>query len=906
MPDTTDHVRPAASRSAASARALATAVAQEVRWAPATLLVIAAAALGAERAVADFSWFALLAIAALLRAALGAIAQFQPDHWRPGAGVAIPYATAYAAEIGGWTMLLLTAPGWLAQGAAAIAVSLLFAALALGREPRFWSVYVLGWLAAGVIVGLRVGFAPPALFAIGAAVLLFCAWLGVFLRWRGPHRGASSVLARASGSSDAGRGVQSPAALDSPRAAPAARGDAAVEAERFADWIGGATARPWYRDQHGSLFLPPEFSLPEQALAPEIFPLQPLVAPVERPAVQREFAAALRAGAVFDMCMTLVDRHGASVDARVTCAARPARPQPILVGTLALAQGDAATDPALLARLPTLVWRLDAQADVVQLHGADPLRWGARLATVDVPTAWRECFDVVEPTRHDLQLAIAKALEGKPTFDLVNRRRTVSGGQVVLRSHVVPDVRHGASGASRHGALVLDTIASPQQLSEIDRLRREKAQYQTLIDASASLIWTCDERFRFTFVSRRASEETYGYQPVELVGQSITKLLADDIDQTQARKTLAALRVGRHLRNEEMIHRTHQGEHVYVSVSAAPVKSADGSFNGAAGMNADLTELKQREQRLLDTLRVERTILDSAGQAIAVVRDGRAVRCNEAFLRLLQVQPGPLARTPLGEFLANPADWKELVAQADLARGDDRPAVREVQVKRTFRPGRQELAWCQLTLRSTQPGEYVAVLADIDQIRQREADAVHEAHHDELTGLPNRRLLATRAGTALGSGNRANACGVFAIDLDGFKKINDSYGHKVGDSVLRTIAMRLMSVMRPNDTVARRGGDEFALLVPHMNSRDDAERIARRVLHAVEQPLLLASGDQGRISASIGIALAPDNGRDLERLLQLADLAMYEAKLRGKNRFSFAGNAAGVTPLLAARAAQMP
>ena len=230
--------------------------------------------------------------------------------------------------------------------------------------------------------------------------------------------------------------------------------------------------------------------------------------------------------------------------------------------------------------------------------------------------------------------------------------------------------------------------------------------------------------------------------------------------------------------------------------------------------------------------------------------------------------------------------------------------MREIRVQRGARLGHGEgAAWCQVTARSIADGEFVLVIADIDTIKQREANALHEAQHDELTGLPNRRLLAERAAAALATSElRKVSCAVLAIDLDGFKEVNDRYGHEVGDAMLREIAARLTRVMRPQDTVARRGGDEFAVLVPDVGSVTEVERIATRLLQAVEQPLNPTQGGPAlAVSASIGIALAPEQGRDLERLLQLADLAMYDAKLKGKNRFAFAQGAglpANVTPLV--------
>ncbi|MFN3564890.1 MAG: diguanylate cyclase domain-containing protein [Burkholderiaceae bacterium] len=703
--------------------------------------------------------------------------------------------------------------------------------------------------------------------------------------------------------------------LEAPKSAPApVEGPAqrlAEDARRFADWIGGQHGEPWYRDGEGRLFVPPGLIAPDApAAGPLEFPLLNAVDPAQRSDVAAAYAAALRGGRVFDRTVTLLDPAGKARELRVVCVARAATSAwPPLIGTIAPAGAGASADPDdLLARLPVLVWMIDASGHIAQLRGKDPWRWGL-VQPAEARPRWIDAFGFRDRTRDELTQAIARALKGRPTFDLINARYTRAGGRIVLRSHVLPyvplaELPPGAPDAPL--VLVLDTIASPQQLSEIDRLRRSKAHYKALVEASTSLIWACDAQLDFTFASRRAAREIYGYEPNELIGRPVDALLATQVDQGAARRALEALRRGQTLRDVEMAHQAKDGRRLIVSVSAVPLKAGDGAFAGAIGMNADLTMLKQRERRLTEALRIERTVLDAAGQAIAVVKDGRVARCNDAFLQLVQVLPAVLARTPIAEFFVAPEEWDAIAAAADAARAEDRATVREVQIQRGARGAAGLTAWCQLTVRSIAPGEYVLVLADIDYIRRREADALHDAQHDELTGLPNRRLLATRAATALAaSALRNSQCAVIAIDLDGFKEINDQYGHEVGDTVLREVALRLARVLRPQDTVARRGGDEFAMLIPDVGTRTDVERIAVRILQSVAQPVVLADGQPGTVSASLGIALAPEQGRDLERLLQLADLAMYEAKLKGKNRYAFATAAQpGAVSGSAQRAAQ--
>jgi diguanylate cyclase len=155
-----------------------------------------------------------------------------------------------------------------------------------------------------------------------------------------------------------------------------------------------------------------------------------------------------------------------------------------------------------------------------------------------------------------------------------------------------------------------------------------------------------------------------------------------------------------------------------------------------------------------------------------------------------------------------------------------------------------------------------------------------QAHHDALTGLPNRRLLRLRLRRSIASAARRGRTGaILVLDLDFFKPINDWYGHNVGDALLQHLAGILSANVSGIDTVARVGGDEFVVLLPDVNSRREAERIAARLGEAIQQPFTVG-GQSLSLSASIGIAVFPENGTDLDILLECADQEMYQHKNR--------------------------
>ena len=166
--------------------------------------------------------------------------------------------------------------------------------------------------------------------------------------------------------------------------------------------------------------------------------------------------------------------------------------------------------------------------------------------------------------------------------------------------------------------------------------------------------------------------------------------------------------------------------------------------------------------------------------------------------------------------------------------------------------------------------------------RETEAALARRAYHDPLTGLPNRALFADRLTGALGpAGEHAGPVAVLYVDLDGFKDVNDAHGHPTGDRLLVAVAGRVAACVRPADTVARLGGDEFAVLLWGLRDGREAERVAGRIVAALDAPFVL-DGAEVRVGASVGIAAGASGAADADELQRQADLALYEAKRRGK------------------------
>lgn len=188
---------------------------------------------------------------------------------------------------------------------------------------------------------------------------------------------------------------------------------------------------------------------------------------------------------------------------------------------------------------------------------------------------------------------------------------------------------------------------------------------------------------------------------------------------------------------------------------------------------------------------------------------------------------------------------------------------------------------------------YVALVEDLSEqkalemaLRDREAQSRHLAYHDTLTKLPNRARFNEQLAAAIqrGEQQQEQRIALMFVDIDGFKDINDTFGHDAGDAVLKVVARRLRGCARRIDTVGRYAGDEFLLIAEELKQIDDADQFARRIMAAVAQPIAYDE-HMLEVSVSIGIALFRDDAEDAETLLRKADHAMYEAKRAGKNQF---------------------
>jgi len=238
----------------------------------------------------------------------------------------------------------------------------------------------------------------------------------------------------------------------------------------------------------------------------------------------------------------------------------------------------------------------------------------------------------------------------------------------------------------------------------------------------------------------------------------------------------------------------------------------------------------------------------------------------------------------------NNTDWKGSIISLPLKIGQKVLGVMNVALHRPhdFTEGEirlMEFLGDQAAIAIQNAKLYEQAQQEIADRKKAEKAIQHLANHDALTGLPNRRLFNERINLEIARSQRNQLCfSVMLFDLDQLKRVNDSYGHNIGDMLLQAVAQRLLGLLRKSDTIARMGGDEFLLILPEMETPEDAVQTAERILSAVSTPFFLET-KQIDITTSIGAAFFPNDGEDVDTLVRKADLAMYKAKEIGGNTY---------------------
>ena len=293
------------------------------------------------------------------------------------------------------------------------------------------------------------------------------------------------------------------------------------------------------------------------------------------------------------------------------------------------------------------------------------------------------------------------------------------------------------------------------------------------------------------------------------------------------------------------------------------------------------------EQRLaLEKERLDTAINNMTQGLLLYDSDARIVLCNQRYLEMYNLSPDVVKpgchfrdliahRKETGSFPGNVDEFCASVLR-NVAQKRATNSILETTDGRSIQIVNQPLA----------NGGWVATQEDITERRRAEQQITHLAHYDALTDLPNRALFSKRLEHELERTNGGEQLAVLYIDIDEFKSVNDSLGHPAGDELLKAVASRLRSCVRDTDFVARLGGDEFAIVQAGIKQRSDVEELVKRIYEAIREPYECL-GHQVATDASVGIALAPDDGTELDQLLKSADLAMYGAKADGRRTYRF-------------------
>lgn len=322
----------------------------------------------------------------------------------------------------------------------------------------------------------------------------------------------------------------------------------------------------------------------------------------------------------------------------------------------------------------------------------------------------------------------------------------------------------------------------------------------------------------------------------------------------------------------------------WIRIVARVFRAGPGSESRLIGVAQDVTERHAAEARL----RQASTVFDESREGLFIMeQEGRLVTANPAFTRMTGLDPAEWVGRPLPFLSASMLPEKDIEALWNALRIEKawRGELKVMRPGGELFPARLSLSWVE---GGPSDGVHlVGILSDFTELRAAQDALKRLAHFDTLTGLPNRLLMQDRLAHALKRAQRHNSrLAVLFLDLDHFKRINDTRGHATGDLVLRDVAAKIRAQVRKDDTAARLGGDEFVVLLENFADSAHVISVAEKLRNALNAPLTI-NGDELHVGTSIGIAMFPDDGNTPEQLLQSADTAMYEAKSRGRNSYAF-------------------
>lgn len=432
------------------------------------------------------------------------------------------------------------------------------------------------------------------------------------------------------------------------------------------------------------------------------------------------------------------------------------------------------------------------------------------------------------------------------------------------------------------------TQVADRWLRRMHDLEQHLAWREKAIDASGESLLVTNREGWIEYINP-AFTQSSGYAAQEAIGNKPVLLKSGFHDSAYYENMWSTLLNGEVWRGE-IINRHKDGSPIHLWSSIYPVSGRDGAIEKFVALSSDVTARKRLEEEVaLGTAELE-AIFNNAGVGIALLDLwGSFIKVNDFWLSMLAYSRDEIARLKLND-ISHDDDVVEnrqiyvALASGELPRHEDdlrfvRNGGRVFWGHLSMTPVKDETGYIRAI---------IAILQDINERKLLEGKLAAMAHFDALTGLPNRALFFDRLNQAVAQSKRSQ--GIFAlmfVDLDGFKAVNDTFGHDTGDALLKAVAEQLQDCVRESDTVARMGGDEFTIILRALRGPDDAAAVAKKILSTLSAPYHLLD-HECRIGASLGIVLYPQHGNSTETLLSRADDAMYAVKKAGKNAYRFA------------------